>query len=60
MQKMTFMQACRDFFGLKEGQTALDFGREVKALNTEDRVEIKLGLEKQGYEIIDNPNVKAQ
>ena len=40
----TFMSACRDFFGLKEGQTSMDFAKEVKALTEADRAEITAGL----------------
>ena len=46
------MSACRDFFGLHPGETALQFGQEIKQLTTEDRAEIKEGLEKLGYEIV--------
>jgi hypothetical protein len=59
MKKLTFMAACRDFFGVKEGQTAMDFGKELKQLNEADRAEIKAGLEKIGYEIIAAPGVPA-
>lgn len=52
VKKMTFMAACKDFFGLKEGQKPLEFGREVQALTAEDKAEIKSGLEKNGYEIL--------
>jgi hypothetical protein len=58
-KKLTFMAACRDFFGLKEGQTAMDFGKELKALTEKDRAEIKDGLTKLGYEIIAAPGVPA-
>ena len=51
-KKMSFMSACRDFFGLHPGETALQFGQEIKQLTTEDRAEIKEGLEKLGYEIV--------
>lgn len=51
-KKMTFMAACRDYFGMLPGQTSLDFGKEIKALTTDDRAEIKAGLEKLGYEIL--------
>lgn len=52
MPPMTFMAACRDFFGLKEGQTALQFGQEIKALTEQDRKEIREGLEQNGYTIV--------
>ncbi len=51
-KKMTFMSACRDFFGLLPGQTALQFGAEIKALTPEDRAEIQAGLEQLGYKIV--------
>lgn len=57
MKKMTFMASCRDFFGLKEGQTAMEFGKELKELTDKDRSEIKEGLQKLGYEIIAAPGV---
>ena len=49
---MTFMAACKDFFGLREGQTSLEFGKEIKALTPEDRAEIVAGLETNGYKIL--------
>lgn len=49
---MTLMQACRDYFGLKQGQTSLQFGQEYKQLTTEDRQEMKTILEEQGYIIV--------
>jgi hypothetical protein len=58
-KKLTFMAACREFFGLKEGQTAMEFGKELKQLTDADRAEIKAGLEKLGYEIIAAPGVPA-
>lgn len=59
MKKLTFMASCRDFFGLKEGQTAMEFGKELKELTETDRAEIKVGLQKLGYEIIAAPGVAA-
>lgn len=52
MKKLTFMAACKDYFGLKPGQTSLEFGKEIKELSQADREEIKAGLESQGYEIV--------
>lgn len=43
---LTFMAACREFFGQREGTTALDFGKEVKALTPDDRKEMAPQLEK--------------
>ena len=47
----TFMAAAKDYFGQLPGQTAMDFGREVKALSQEARAEITEGLKKLGYNI---------
>ena len=41
----TFMAAARDFFGLKPGQTPIQFGQEIKALTPKDREDLKPGLE---------------
>lgn len=58
-KKLTFMAACRDYFGLMPGQTAMDFGKELKQLSDADRAEIKAGLEANGYEIVAAPGVPA-
>ncbi len=52
IKKLTFMAACKDFFGIKEGQTSMQFAQEIKALTAEDRVEIGAGLAQNGYEIL--------
>lgn len=59
IKKLTFMSACRDFFGLKDGQTAMEFGKELKALTEQDRAEIKDGLQRLGYEIVAAPGVTS-
>lgn len=48
---MKFVPACKDFFGLKEGQTLRDFMDECKQLTEANRAEIKAGLEQNGYAI---------
>ena len=52
------MEACRKFFGVKEGQSAMDFGREVFALTNPDRVEIAAGLKLNGFNIFPETIVK--
>ncbi len=37
---MSFTAACKDFFGVKPGQTAMDFMKEVKQLTDDDKAEI--------------------
>lgn len=51
-KQMTFIVAMKDFFGLKPGQNAADFMKEVRALDDADRAYFKAGLEKNGYEIV--------
>ncbi|HEU4344783.1 MAG TPA: hypothetical protein VFU31_24810 [Candidatus Binatia bacterium] len=56
MKEMGILQACIDFFGLKQGQSRMDFMRdEFKRLNDADKAEIKAGLEKNGYKIVAQP-----
>ena len=54
----TFMSACREFFGVKEGQSNLQFGKEVQQLTPADREEITKGLKTQGFDIVDSQPVK--
>jgi hypothetical protein len=49
---LTFMAACRAYFGQKPGQGAMDFGKEVQAMSPQDRQEITNLLEKEGFVII--------
>ena len=49
--KYSFMGACIHFFSLKDGQSLVQFGQEVKQLTEQDRAEIKAGLIQNGYEI---------
>ena len=53
MKQMTLLSAAIDFFGLKDGQTRMEFAKgEYKQLTDADKEEIKAGLEKNGYEIV--------
>lgn len=56
-KKMTLLAASREFFGLHNGQTSMEFMKEYKGLTQADRDEIKAGLEQNGYEIM--PSVGA-
>lgn len=53
VKEMKFVTACRDFFGHLPGQGLGQFAEEVKKLTPADRQEIKDGLEKNGYKILD-------
>ncbi len=59
MKEMTFVQACKDFFGMQPNQKPIDFMKEVRALNEKDRSEITTGLEQNGYKIILAPGATA-
>lgn len=47
METLSFMAACRKYFGTRDGQTALDFGKEVRALTADDRKELAPLLAKE-------------
>lgn len=52
MKKMTFIQSMKDYFGLREGKTNIDFMQEIKALSDEDKAWFRAELPKVGYEIV--------
>lgn len=50
---MKFGPAVQHFFGRRPGDGLREFGEELKALTAEDRQELKEGLEKMGYTIVE-------
>ncbi len=62
MKTMSLLSACKDFFGLKPGQGALQFyNQEFKALSVDDKAYFKLHLEASGlYKIVEDDNKKAE
>lgn len=48
---VTFMTACKDFFGFHPNQKPIEFGKEMLALTNADRQEIAAGLKKNGIDI---------
>ena len=53
MKEMTLLSAAIDFFGLREGQSRMEFAKqEWKLLTDADKEEIKIGFEKNGYKIV--------
>lgn len=52
MKQMTFISAMKDYFGMKSGQTSMEFMGEIKALTAADRDWFKANLPKVGYEIV--------
>lgn len=51
MLESSFMAACREFFGIKSGQSMIDFAKEVKELTPEDREYFKVEFAKIGISI---------
>ena len=49
----SFVAACKNFFGFKEGQTLSEFGAELKTLTHEDKMEIAKGLRDAGHDCED-------
>ena len=47
METMSFMSACKQYFGLLPDERPLEFGKEVKALTQQDREEMIPMLEKE-------------
>ena len=40
METMSFIAACRKFFGTKPGQTLQDFAAEIKSLTPQDKIDL--------------------
>lgn len=68
LKTMSFMAACRDYFGLQpagvppgreSAQTSMQFAQEIKALTGEDRLDLAKGLSLVGYDIQALPNGSA-
>lgn len=54
MKQATFAAACKEYFGLKPGQAAIDFMKEIRELTLEDRADLTKMFPSVGYEIINN------
>lgn len=52
LKSMTFVAAMKDFFGYRPNTTAIDFMKEIRALDDKDRAYFKAALEASGYEIV--------
>lgn len=56
----SLLSACKHFFGMLPHQkTAIEFGLEYKKLTPNDKLEIRHGLEQQGYVITEAAGVPA-
>jgi hypothetical protein len=50
---MSFVLAMKDYFGLKEGETAMGFMQEMRALSDDDKKWFRENLPSVGYKIVD-------
>ena len=51
MKEMSLVMALKDYFGMKPGQTSMDFLKEVKELTDEDKIWFRDNLPSVGYKI---------
>lgn len=51
VKKLSLVAATKDYFGMRPGQTAMDFLKEWKQLTDEDKAFLKAHLNRAGYEI---------
>lgn len=53
MEKVSFVVACKRYFGMKPEQTMGQFAQELKALTDKDRQDLKAMFPSVGYEVTD-------
>jgi hypothetical protein len=58
-QKIGFVKAMKDSFGLLPGQTVLQFGAELRALSHEEKLNFATGLRSLGIDCADPEQPKA-
>ena len=51
VKKLSFIAACRDYFGFKPGQGLMDFKKEIDELTAKDRADLTAMFKTVGYEI---------
>ena len=49
--KMSFIVACKKFFGMKIGQSLTDFANEIKAISDKEKAELTHEFQTVGIEI---------
>jgi hypothetical protein len=59
MSQIVFVKAMKDFFGLRPGQTVVEFGAELRALTYEEKLEFANGLRAIGINCADPEQPKA-
>jgi hypothetical protein len=50
MPQVGFVKAMKDYFGLRPGQTVMQFGAELKALSYEEKLDFAQGLRSIGID----------
>lgn len=53
MEQLSFVAACKRFFGFKDGQSISEFGRELKDLTHAEKLEIAQGMRAAGIDCED-------
>lgn len=48
-EKKVNVKALKEYFGLREGQKLMDFGRELQTLSHEEKVQLSEGIENGTY-----------
>jgi len=61
MPQIGFVKAMKDYFGLRPGQTILQFGAELKALTYDEKLDFAQGLRSIGIDSADpdRPKIAA-
>jgi len=61
MPQVGFVKAMKDYFGVLPGQSVIQFGRELKALSYEEKLDFAKGLRSIGIDCSDpeQPKIAA-
>ena len=59
MPQTGFLKAMLDYFGLRPGQTTLQFGAEIKVLSFEEKLDFANGLRGNGINCADPEQPKT-
>jgi hypothetical protein len=59
MPPIGFVKAMKDYFGLRPGQTVLQFGAELRALSHEEKLDFANGFRALGIHCADPEQPKA-
>lgn len=51
-ERKSFVVQCKNFFGLKPGQSLAQFSAELKQLTVDDKADLSMMLEKEGFPVL--------